>query len=117
MNQAPQIYTDKNGLQQVSLELTAEIIRLSPFGRPDSPEGTQQLGAHANPYAAPQPGGNQFASEGQGEQAGYGSPQPSYGSSQAQGGYGAPQQQRGYGSFPPSGQADSQNLDDDKLPF
>lgn len=34
----PDIWTDKEGRPQVSLELTAEIIRFSPFGNPDKPE-------------------------------------------------------------------------------
>jgi single-strand DNA-binding protein len=29
----PEIYTDKSGNQQISLELTAEIISFSPFGK------------------------------------------------------------------------------------
>ncbi|MFZ0565193.1 MAG: single-stranded DNA-binding protein [Chlamydiales bacterium] len=32
---APQAYTSKDGTQQVSLTLNAEIIKFSPFGRPD----------------------------------------------------------------------------------
>ncbi len=32
MGRPPEIYTDKEGKQQVSLELTAEIVRFSPFG-------------------------------------------------------------------------------------
>ena len=32
-------YVDKNGEQQVSLNVTAEMIRFSPFGRTDRPEG------------------------------------------------------------------------------
>lgn len=31
----PDIWTDKEGRPQVSLEITAEIIRFSPFGNPD----------------------------------------------------------------------------------
>lgn len=31
--QKPDIYTDKNGQPQVSLEITAELVRFSPFGR------------------------------------------------------------------------------------
>jgi single stranded DNA-binding protein (ssb) len=32
----PELWTDKEGRTQVSLEMTAEIIRFSPFGKPDS---------------------------------------------------------------------------------
>lgn len=118
MNQAPQVYTDKNGLQQVSMELTAEIIRLSPFGKPEGQEGAQQQQA-ANPYGAPQ----QAAAPTYGAAPSYGNEsygeQPSYGTPQSHAAYGAPQAQpqRGYGSFPGSGHEDSQAMDDDKLPF
>ena len=41
----PELYTDRNGNPQVSsLELTAEILRFSPFGRPDE----NKEGASAN---------------------------------------------------------------------
>jgi single-strand DNA-binding protein len=29
----PEIYTDKSGNQQISLEITAEIVSFSPFGK------------------------------------------------------------------------------------
>lgn len=35
----PEVYTDKNGNQQISLEITAEIISFSPFGKGSRPEG------------------------------------------------------------------------------
>lgn len=38
----PSNYTDKEGRQQFSLEVTAEMIEFSPFGRTDRPEGEQQ---------------------------------------------------------------------------
>jgi len=31
----PEVYTAKDGTSQVSMSLTAEIIKFSPFGRPD----------------------------------------------------------------------------------
>lgn len=31
--QKPEVYTDREGKPQVSLEITAEVIRFSPFGR------------------------------------------------------------------------------------
>jgi single-strand DNA-binding protein len=37
----PEIYTDKEGRPQVSLELTAEIVRFSPFGKSDKSENNQ----------------------------------------------------------------------------
>lgn len=39
-----EVYTDRDGRQQVSLDLRAEFIRFSPFGRSDRQEG-QPLGA------------------------------------------------------------------------
>lgn len=41
----PEIWTDKEGRPQVSVEMTAEIVRFSPFGNPekqDSNSGTSQ---------------------------------------------------------------------------
>jgi single-strand DNA-binding protein len=40
--QKPEIWTDKEGRQQISLEITAEILRFSPFGKPDKQEGQSQ---------------------------------------------------------------------------
>ena len=31
--QKPEVYTDRNGATQISLDITAEVIRFSPFGR------------------------------------------------------------------------------------
>jgi single-strand DNA-binding protein len=39
--QKPEIWTDKEGRQQISLDITAEIIRFSPFGKPDRQENGQ----------------------------------------------------------------------------
>lgn len=61
MTNKPEIYTDREGKSQISLEMTAEIIRFSPFGRTDRPAQDQQpgapamMGAKTNP-AAPFPG-------------------------------------------------------------
>lgn len=50
MNRSPDIYTDKDGKQQVSqLELTAEIIKFSPFGSPDRPNQEQTSQASTKP--------------------------------------------------------------------
>lgn len=48
----PEIYTDREGKQQISLEVTAENIRFSPFGRTEKKEEGQQANAARN-YAAP----------------------------------------------------------------
>jgi single-strand DNA-binding protein len=47
----PEVYTDKSGNQQISLEITAEIISFSPFGKGGRPEG-QASGENADTNAA-----------------------------------------------------------------
>ncbi len=37
----PEVYNDRNGNPQVSLELTAEVIRFSPFGRSQGQTNTE----------------------------------------------------------------------------
>lgn len=49
----PEIYTDRDGKQQVSLEVTAENIRFSPFGRSDKAKEEGQQQSFARSYAAP----------------------------------------------------------------
>lgn len=51
----PEIYTDREGRQQVSLEITAEIIRFSPFGRTDR-SGQQQEQHAGQTHTAPHSG-------------------------------------------------------------
>lgn len=54
----PEIYTDKEGRPQISLDLTAEMIRFSPFGRTDrsgqettaAGQPNQSSGASPSPY-------------------------------------------------------------------
>lgn len=38
----PEIYTDKEGRQQISMEITAEFIRFSPFGKGDKSGDSSQ---------------------------------------------------------------------------
>ncbi len=40
----PEIYTDKEGKPQVSLDLVADMIRFSPFGRGGNNEGSKNEG-------------------------------------------------------------------------
>lgn len=50
----PEIYTDRDGKQQISMEVTAENIRFSPFGRTEKgKEEGQQTQSAARNYAAP----------------------------------------------------------------
>lgn len=47
----PSSYTDKEGRTQLTLEVTAEALEFSPFGRTDRPEG-QAPSATASQFAA-----------------------------------------------------------------
>lgn len=49
----PETYVDKNGETQISLNMTAEMIKFSPFGRTDRAEGGgQQQPAYASSGAS-----------------------------------------------------------------
>lgn len=72
----PEIWTDKEGRPQVNMEMTADIIRFSPFGNPNKTEqsgqSTQSQGNHQGQAAQTSQGG--YASQGQaglGNDAGY----------------------------------------------
>lgn len=46
----PEIFTDRDGRPQVSMNITAHNVLFSPFGRPDSQGGAgQEEGAHSQP--------------------------------------------------------------------
>lgn len=73
----PEIYTDKEGRPQVSMEMTADMLKFSPFGNPEASksegatgsQSTNQSGQrnqNANAYGEPQPAGYQATSFGQG---------------------------------------------------
>ena len=53
----PSIWTDKEGRPQMSLDITAEMIKFSPFGKPDSAKQAQGTTAAYQPqgmaYAQP----------------------------------------------------------------
>lgn len=53
----PEIYTDKEGKPQISMEITAEFIRFSPFGKTDKQGQEQNAGAsqQKQPAAAAAP--------------------------------------------------------------
>jgi single-strand DNA-binding protein len=56
----PEVYTDKEGRPQVSLDLTAEIIRFSPFGKSERSEGSASSGhssGHEQSYTSQAAGG------------------------------------------------------------
>ena len=63
----PETYVDKNGQTQVSLTISAEIIKFSPFGRPDKGEGQQGSGQQTQqqqPAYASAPMGEEMTSYG-----------------------------------------------------
>jgi single-strand DNA-binding protein len=57
--QKPEIFTDRDGKPQISLNITASNIQFSPFGKPDrqAQEGSAEAPANApqaaNPYLPP----------------------------------------------------------------
>ncbi len=65
--QPPRTYTDKNGAVQVALDVRAEFLRFSPFGRTDRPEGQQgttQYGqAQSGAVRAPQPASPMYSGD------------------------------------------------------
>ncbi len=63
----PTTYVDKNGVTQISLTVNAEIIRFSPFGRPEKEAGSSMGQAAGQPLQDP------FSHASMGEEmAGYG---------------------------------------------
>lgn len=50
----PEIFNDREGKPQVSLEITAVDIQFSPFGKPDRPEGAPAQ--QSTPFGVQQPG-------------------------------------------------------------
>lgn len=97
----PEIYNDREGKAQVSLEITAEVIRFSPFGRPDKPEGAQGAAEGA----------------GEGAMAGAASGAPSYQRAAGNAGYQRSQQPAAGAPSYPSVEGAEDFPQDDNLPF
>jgi single-strand DNA-binding protein len=97
----PEIWTDKEGRPQVTLEVTAEMLKFSPFGKPDR-AGGEQSSNRASSSQNYQEGGQ----EGFGEQS-FSSGSNAFGGSQ--GGY----SQSGHGG---SGYG-AEETEEDKVPF
>lgn len=98
----PTSYTDKDGRTQISLEVTAEMIEFSPFGKTDRPGEVQGQG---------------FTSQGSSNTA-HDSPASQYDEGQFQ--MNNPQYNRAqpsYGVQAGQGNSHSQSIDDDALPF
>src|ERR1700733_13502746 len=69
----PETYTGKDGSVQVSLTLTAEMLKFSPFGRTDKPASEQHAQGEAHESFAAKPAfGNQYAGAGPSITAGVG---------------------------------------------
>lgn len=101
----PEIWTDKEGRPQVSLEITADILRFSPFGSPDSSK-QEQSGAQSAPASAPASNQN-YGSQGNSQSFGDYSATPFAGS-------GASNSGSSYGQGNQSSYADS---NEDAPPF
>lgn len=56
----PEIYTDKEGRQQISLNMTADILKFSPFGKTDRENQTEKP-AQQYATAAPFQGNESFS--------------------------------------------------------
>ena len=85
----PEIFTDREGRPQVSMNITAQNLSFSPFGRPDSQGGNQQQSS--------------YDQQEQGEQQ--------------QGGHGQGQEQQKEQQQEQKGQAPAEALADEEIPF
>ncbi len=65
----PEIFTDREGRPQVSMNITAFNLMFSPFGRPDQAGGT---GSAAGSESSAQPGQSEMAHAGAPEPSAYG---------------------------------------------
>ena len=52
----PEIFTDREGRPQVSMNITAQNIMFSPFGRPDAPGGAEGTSSTASTSRPDSPG-------------------------------------------------------------
>lgn len=87
--QKPEIFTDRDGKPQISMNITASNIQFSPFGKPDRAQGQDgQQGPQAHPHETAAPAAPAYQQSGyspyspQGSQMGKGpaaAPMPSGG--------------------------------------
>lgn len=94
----PEIYTDKEGRNQVSLDITAEMIRFSPFGKSDRSNQESAPSAQAS-YSHPSSNNSSF------EESSF--------TSQAAGGFGNSSYAGTQSNYKPA----PLSLDDDNIPF
>lgn len=50
----PEIWMDKEGRPQITLEVVAEMLKFNPFGKADRPEGSSAAGTNSYSNSAPQ---------------------------------------------------------------
>lgn len=93
----PNIWTDKEGRPQVNLELTAEIVRFSPFGGPERPGEEKPAGAQST--------------------TSYGSDNAGADDSNPPVGAGSHASSSGYGAAPTAGRYNPPTQSEDQLPF
>lgn len=102
--QPPTMWTDKEGRQQISLDLTADMIKFSPFGKPDR-AGEENSTGQTTSYS------NSNSNSNSNSQAPYQGNSYSNTHSQSNSGYGGNSMST-YGQQPSQAPAD-----DDALPF
>lgn len=68
----PETYTGRDGTVQISLTLSAEMVKFSPFGRPDRPESHTQPAAEDSFAARAQHGGGEYAGVGASHEGSFG---------------------------------------------
>ncbi|MEI8366238.1 MAG: single-stranded DNA-binding protein [Parachlamydiaceae bacterium] len=105
----PEIWTDKDGRQQVTLEINADIIKFSPFGNPDRPAQEQGGATQSAPQSQGQGNNRDHFNEDNGG-SGYSAPAQS----QGQAAYSSPS---GYGTNPAASSYSHSAQADDPLPF
>jgi single-strand DNA-binding protein len=100
--QKPEIWTDKEGRPQVSLDITADIIKFSPFGKPDRTDGPST----SNHSTSSQSNYNSYNNSREGSGSSFGEPSFS-------GGHGGGSQQ----GYKQQNQNEETEMEEDKVPF
>lgn len=98
--QKPEIWTDKEGRPQISLDVTAEIVKFSPFGKTDKSDASQP---HASTLSPAQPSYGSFN----------GTREGGFGEQSFQGGSGGGSQHGGKQGH----QNEMEEVEEDQVPF
>ena len=107
----PSTYQDKEGRTQFSLEVTAELVEFSPFGRPDSPGSNGDQAGHQGGAQYSQQQSSGYSNGGGYESGAYS--QPAYSQQAPYQGQNASHSGFRHGQ----GDTASSEFDDDNLPF